>query len=96
MSDFFDPFKLMAMAERCRSMSDGAGKVFDWNRAERILAERGWPDAMAGLSEDWSATSGCIARDGAPCWDDYCYLASKWATPVLVIDGALLRLQGLR
>ena len=61
--------------------------VFDWAKAEEILASRGWPDAEAGLAGDWGSTSGEIVRDGAPCWDSYTYLASIWAIPSLLIDG---------
>ena len=32
-------------------------------------------------------TAGTIYRDGQPIGDEYTYLASNWAIPVLVING---------
>ena len=32
-------------------------------------------------------TAGEVWRDGKPVLDDYTYLSSMWATPVLEIDG---------
>lgn len=58
-------------------------KVFDWDKAVDILKERGIKDASAGLHLDLEYTSGDILVDGEPV-KDYCYLASTWATPVLV------------
>ena len=64
----------------------GPGKVFDWDKAARILAERKPQEAFAGLSEDLEWTMGLIWFDGAPDKNNYTYLASNWATPVLIID----------
>lgn len=66
---------------------DEPARVFDWEKAEAILTERGWPDAEAGLAENLEWTAGCIVQNGAPHLDSYTYLASTWATPVLIIDG---------
>lgn len=60
-------------------------KVFDWDKAARIIRERKGETASAGLIEDWTWTSGVIWEDGKPVRDDYTYLASFWATPVLKI-----------
>lgn len=62
-------------------------KVFDWNKAAQIVKDSGCQYADAGLSEDLSCTCGVIYSEGDPFFDDYTYLASTWATPVLIIDG---------
>lgn len=64
-------------------------RVFDWDKAARIIKERKPSCAAAGLSEDWGCTGGDIYRDGQPVKadDTYVYLSSNWATPVLEIDG---------
>lgn len=62
-------------------------RVFDWNKAAKILKEKNPHEAKAGLHSDLEWTSGVIWRDGKPVIDDYTYLASNWAIPVLVIDG---------
>ena len=61
-------------------------KVFDWNKAAFIMKREKAVDARAGLLEDWEWTGGYILIDGKPTVDDYTYLASTWATPVLIID----------
>ena len=61
--------------------------VFDWNKAARVIKERGATSASAGLSGDWGNTGGEILTDGKPNTTDYTYLASTWATPELNIDG---------
>lgn len=67
-------------------------KVFDWEKAARIIKERGAQSASAGLSEDWEWTGGDILEDGKPIprEDTYTYLASTWATPELCVDGDYL------
>lgn len=59
-------------------------KVFDWDKAVDIILERGIRNADAGLQLDLEWTAGEILRDGKPVKDSYCFLASKWAVPVLV------------
>ena len=63
-------------------------KVFDWARAAEILRERGLPDAEAGLQNDMEWTGGSIMRDHKPVprEETYTFLASIWATPILVIN----------
>ncbi|MEM9223514.1 MAG: hypothetical protein AAGB11_14095 [Pseudomonadota bacterium] len=63
-------------------------RCFDWDRAARLIVERGAQTAAAGLAEDWASTSGAILRDGKPIPEDetYVYLQSTWATPTLIVD----------
>jgi len=60
-------------------------KVFDWDKAARIIKERGLTEASAGLYGDYHNTEGQILADGKPYYDDYTYLASVWAVPMLLI-----------
>lgn len=59
-------------------------KVFDWDKAVDLIIERRIRNASAGLQLDLEWTAGTILRDGQPVKDSYCFLASKWAIPVLV------------
>lgn len=61
--------------------------VFDWNKAAKIIKERQAKYASAGLQNDYEYTMGVIWRDGAVVTDDYTFLASTWATPMLIVDG---------
>lgn len=61
-------------------------KVFDWDKAARIIKEKGVKTAGAGLQGDLEWTGGKIFRDGKPLFKTYTYLASVWATPILIID----------
>jgi len=60
--------------------------VFDWDKAASILADRNPDEAFAGLESDFEYTAGYIWRGGKPVKDDYTYLASTWAKPMLIID----------
>lgn len=62
--------------------------VFDWIKAAEIIKERKPQEAIAGLSSDMEWTSGEIWANGAPVPRDetYVFLASTWATPVIMID----------
>lgn len=62
-------------------------RVFDWDKAARIIRDRKPRTAGAGLESDWEYTGGTIYADGAPVTDEYTYLSSNWATPELEIDG---------
>lgn len=64
--------------------------VFDWDKAARIIKERGATSASAGLSGDWGYTGGNIFSDGKPNTESYTYLASTWATPELDVDGDII------
>lgn len=61
-------------------------KVFDWDKAARLIKESGTKNAQAGLKEDYEWTGGVIYSDGRPVSKDYTYLASVWATPTLYLD----------
>lgn len=61
--------------------------VFDWDKAARIIAERKPEHTAAGLRGDWGWPAGTIYEDGKPVFDDYTFLASTWATPLVEIDG---------
>ena len=58
-------------------------KVFDWDKAARIIKERKPKWAVAGLANDFENTAGTIFEDGYPIGDSYTYLMSNWATPTL-------------
>lgn len=60
-------------------------KVFDWDAAATYIKMNNVTNAMAGLQEDWVCTAGHIFIDGKPDMEDYTFLASTWATPVLTI-----------
>ena len=64
----------------------GVGKVFDWDKAASIIKERKAERAMAGLAEDWFWTADVIYEDYKPFLDAGPYLASLWATPVIILD----------
>lgn len=61
-------------------------KVFDWNKAVALILEHNIQNASAGLAEDWDCTCGEILIDKERNKSGYAYLASDWATPVLVDD----------
>lgn len=65
-------------------------KVFDWDKAARLIAERRPREAAAGLASDWEWTGGTIYENGAATSDHYTYLASTWATPELDLDGDVI------
>ena len=58
-------------------------KVFDWDKAAKLIVKYNLTDADAGLKEDWTFTGGNILTDGNLNINSYTYLASTWATPVL-------------
>ncbi len=61
-------------------------RVFDWDKAARLIKESGAKTAGAGLESDWEWTGGEILTDGKPNKESYTYLASNWATPELTLD----------
>ena len=63
---------------------DNPKKVFDWHRAVELIKTHNIKEAYAGLEEDWHWTGGIILENGMPIKDAYTFLASTWATPVLV------------
>jgi len=60
--------------------------TFDWVKAATLIREEGAKTAIAGLQGDMEYTAGTIFADGKPVYDSYTYLASNWATPVLILD----------
>lgn len=64
--------------------------VFDWDKAARLIRERGATSAAAGLRDDWEYTGGAIMAAGKPLRNQYTFLASTWAVPELEIDGELI------
>lgn len=61
-------------------------RVFDWDKAARLILERKPSCAIAGLSTDMEWTSGIIYEDGEAISNSYTYLSSTWAKPVLILD----------
>lgn len=80
-------WSLLGRAEAAKA-AGAKGMVFDWDKAARVIVERGAQYAEAGLSGDWDWTGGEILNDGKPVLDSYTYLQSLWATPMILIDGA--------
>jgi hypothetical protein len=64
--------------------------VFDWDKAARLIRDRGAKNASAGLCSDWEYTGGSIFTDGKPDMESYTFLSSTWATPEIDIEGELL------
>ena len=62
--------------------------VFDWDKAARIIREKKPQEAYAGLDNDLEYTGGFIFDNGEIVTDDYTFLASTWATPLLFLDGS--------
>lgn len=62
-------------------------RVFDWEKAARLIAEKYCDHAVAGLAGDWDCTVVTILEDGRIVTDPGTYLASNWAIPTLNIDG---------
>ena len=62
-------------------------KYMDWDKVEQICKEH--PDSIiyAGLQEDWGYTSGKIFDHGVYFDGGNLYDQSKWATPILDVDG---------
>lgn len=82
--DFADGFLGM---EAIATKPIGKIKSLDWEKAKKLVEEHPNSVIQAGLLEDWSNTSGLIAADGKYCADSYVFVASKWATPIVDIDG---------
>ncbi len=62
-------------------------KVFDWDKAARMIKEHKPKEAIAGLQTDMEYTGGIIYEDGKINKENYTYLSSNWATPIIVLDG---------
>jgi hypothetical protein len=76
-----------AMMRGQSAAARGAKKrVFDWNKAAKMILAVKPNVAIAGLSSDMSCTAGTIYKDGKPLTKSGAYLSSNWATPVIVMD----------
>lgn len=67
-------------------------KIFDWDKAARLISEHKPKLAEAGLAEDWGYTNGIIFKDGERVVTDEdddgsLYVGSLWATPTIRLDG---------
>ena len=70
---------------------DNPLKVFDWEEAawkiKEAISNGITGPIIAGLSGDLDYTGGVIYNNGIVD-DSYLYLASTWATPVIIFDGS--------
>jgi hypothetical protein len=64
----------------------GDMKYMDWQKVQQIVNEHPNSVIYAGLMEDWNNTSGLIYAKGK-YYDGYVYGQSKWATPIVDVDG---------
>jgi hypothetical protein len=78
------------LAYNRRMSSPNTPRVFDWDKAARLIREKKPSHAGAGLEDDWEWTGGDIYRDGEPITDSYTYLFSTWAIPELEMDDELI------
>lgn len=60
--------------------------VFDWDKAAKLIVEKRPEIAVAGLDQDLEYTADVIFDQGNIVTDARPYLASTWATPVLILD----------
>lgn len=60
--------------------------VFDWDKAAKLIVEKRPEIAVAGLDQDLEYTADVIFDQGNIMTDARPYLASTWATPVLIMD----------
>lgn len=60
--------------------------MLDWEKAKQVCIENKDFEIHAGLFEDFYWTGGLIFSEGKPVDDQYVYVASFWATPILIID----------
>lgn len=79
-----DSMAAFAMGQAARAAGNKM-MVFDWEKAAAILKERGAVDASAGLLGDYGYTEGRILAGGEPDLEDYTFLSSLWAQPMLII-----------
>jgi hypothetical protein len=77
----------LEIAKRSLESWDQPIKVFDWDKAARIIRAQRAAEASAGLLGDWNATADTILEEGKPLTNCRVYLASRWALPALEIAG---------
>lgn len=65
----------------------GRVRVFDWDKAAKLIAESGKPLALAQLAQQPFSTGGIIMENGKTATREQstCYLASDWDIPQLGI-----------
>lgn len=64
----------------------GGMKYMDWQKVQKVVDEHPNSVIHAGLMEDWNNTSGLIFAKGK-YYDGYVYGCSRWATPIVDVDG---------
>lgn len=64
----------------------GGMKYMDWDKVELICLDHPNSTIRAGLMEDWNNTSGLIFKNGK-YYDGYVFGCSRWATPIVDVDG---------
>lgn len=81
------PFMDMDLAMKAASLREQNTpmKIFDWDKAAKLIRDRRPSIAEAGLAGDWDYTGGVI-YNGRPVHDQYTYLGSMWAIPTLIMD----------
>lgn len=60
-------------------------RVFDWDKAAKIILERKPYEAWAGLGGDFGNTGDVIYEENNIVTGGYTYLSSYWATPKLLL-----------
>lgn len=72
--------------EAIATKSIGSMKYMDWEKVKEIVKLNPNSVIYAGLMEDWNNTSGLIYAKGK-YYDGYVYGCSRWATPIVDVDG---------
>lgn len=65
----------------------GKMKYMDWKKARQITKQNPEATIYAGLREDWNNTNGLIFNRGKYYKDAYVFGCSRWATPIVDVDG---------
>lgn len=73
---------------RGRASRDAPLRVFDWEKAARLIVQHKPRIVSAGLSGDWGCTGDAIydADKGGPLADAGTYLSSTWAIPEIQLS----------
>lgn len=84
---------MQAFMKSMEAQESGAvGRVFDWDKAAKLIKTRNPQQASAGLRDDWEWTGGRIFEGGkpVPASETCTFLASSWAIPELDLDGDIM------
>lgn len=73
--------------ELCKRIDPSETKYMDWDKVEKICLEHPNEEIEAGLREDWNNTSGTIFSKGKWVNGGILYDQSRWATPIVDING---------